>query len=78
MKISCCCGVFVGFILALLCMAAVWYYFYCRENPEATEKGMVQVEETWEKTKNTGDQVINFVKPYTQNKANGQAPEPQN
>lgn len=67
MKISCCCGIFTGFILALLCVAAVWYYFYCRENPDAPEKSMVQVEKTWEKTKDTGDQVINFVKPYTRN-----------
>lgn len=64
MKLSCCCGMLVGFVLAAVCGAAIYYYCYCKEHPGAAEEGMTKVEKSWEKTKNAGDKVIYTVKPY--------------
>ncbi len=64
MKLSCCCGLITGFILALLCAGGVYYYFYCKENPEAPAEGMQMIETGWEATKNAGDKAISTVKPF--------------
>lgn len=77
MKLSCCCGLITGFILALLCAGGVYYYFYCQQHPEAPEESMAQVERSWEKTKNAGDRVISTVKPYVKHESAKSEPEPQ-
>lgn len=64
MKLSCCCGVCIGFVLAAACGAGIYYYCYCKEHPGAAEEGMTKVENSWEKTKNAGDMVIRTVKPH--------------
>lgn len=55
MKFSCCCGLITGFILALLCAGGVYYYFYCKENPEASAAVRQTAESSWEATKAAGD-----------------------
>ena len=76
MKLSCCCGLITGFLLALLCAGGVYYYFYCQQHPEAPEESMAKVEQSWEKTKNVGDQVISTVKPYVKSAPDGKEETP--
>lgn len=59
------CGVLCGFILALLLGAALFYFFYLRKNPEVTAESIEKIETQWDKTKDTGDKVIENMKPRT-------------
>ncbi len=62
------CGVFCGFVLALLLGAAAFYFFYLKENPDAAAEGMEQIEQKWENTKKSGDKVIDTIKPFVPQK----------
>lgn len=64
MRLSWSCGVFVGFILAMLLAGAAYYYFCIKTNPELSQKSMQQLEDGWSKTKSSGDQVIEKIRPY--------------
>ena len=64
MKLSCCCGLITGFVLALLCAGGIYYYFYCKENPGASADGMQKVESSWQAIKDGGDKAISTVKPF--------------
>ena len=62
MKLSCCCGVVIGFVLAMILSAALCWYFYAKNDPEAAADNIEEVEEKWENIKNGGDEVIKKVK----------------
>ena len=62
MKLSCCCGVVIGFVLAMILSAALCWYFYAKNDPEAAADNIEEVEEKWENIKNGGDEVIRQVK----------------
>lgn len=64
MKISCACGIFIGFILASAASAYLYYHFHLRNDSELSAKGMQQIEEKWNQAKNSGDKVIETIKPY--------------
>ena len=70
MKLSCCCGVVAGFVLAMILSAALCWYFYAKNDPEAAAENIEEVEEKWENIKNGGDEVIKKVK-----KASSYAPK---
>ena len=57
------CGVFCGFVLALITGAVLFYFFYLKKNPEVAADGMNKIENQWDKTKNSGDRVIQNMKP---------------
>ena len=59
---SCGCGIAVGVILALAVCAGVWYFFYCRKNPDNAEVHFEQVEQGWENVKHSGDKGLHYVK----------------
>ena len=62
MRLSCACGVFVGFILAMALGGAAFYYFYLKDKPDVKAKGIQQVESKWEQAKESGDQIIEKIK----------------
>ena len=62
MKLSCACGIFIGFILAVALGGAAFYYFYLKDKPEVKARGVQQVEEKWNQAKETGDRVIETIK----------------
>ena len=64
MRLSCSCGVFIGFVLAMLVSGAAYYYFHLRRDPDASARGMQQLEERWERTKESGDRVLDTIRPY--------------
>ncbi len=59
---SCGCGIAVGVIAALAVCAGVWYFFYCRKNPDRAEEHFEQVEHGWENVKHSGDKSLHYVK----------------
>ncbi|MBE6390196.1 MAG: hypothetical protein E7043_08510 [Lentisphaerae bacterium] len=65
MRFSCSCGVFIGFILAMLLSGTAYYYFHLRENPELAAKGVQQVETQWNKAKDTIDDTFEKTKSLT-------------
>ena len=64
MRLSWSCGVIVGFLLAMFLAGAAYYFFCIKTNPELSRKSMQQVEESWNKTKSSGDQMIEKIRPY--------------
>ena len=62
MKKSCGCGILVGILLALLVCAGVWYFFYCRRNPDNAEHHFEKVEQSWDNVKHSGDKGLLIVK----------------
>ena len=69
-----CCGVFCGFILAIAIGIAIFYFAYLRENPEVAAEGVTKVEEKWQQTKESGDKVIESIKPLVPVSNNSAAP----
>lgn len=69
------CGVFVGFILAIVLMSCAYYHFYLRKNPDASAEKMQMVEDGWSKAKASGDQVIETIRPYAVPAQNGVSQE---
>lgn len=65
MRFSCSCGVFIGFILAMMLSGAAYYYFHLRDNPDLTDKVQEQIEESWDHVKDTGDGFIEKTKKFT-------------
>jgi hypothetical protein len=56
---------FVAVVLLAMFLAGAAYYFFCiKTNPELSRKSMQQVEEGWNKTKSSGDQMIEKIRPY--------------
>ncbi len=55
---GCCCGLVLGFLLALLLMAAAAFGIYCWFVPEARSRSIQQVEVTWEQVKDGGDAMV--------------------
>ncbi|MBR7121100.1 MAG: hypothetical protein IKC94_02530 [Lentisphaeria bacterium] len=64
MKLSCACGIFIGFILAVALGGAVFYYFYLKDKPEIKAQGVEQIESKWEQTKESGDRVLEKIKVF--------------
>ena len=64
MRLSCSCGVLIGFLLAMALSGMAYYYFFLRDNPEISARGMQKIEENWERTKRSGDHVIDTIRPY--------------
>ena len=62
MKYSCGCGILVGIILALSVCAGIWYFFYCRKNPDTAGEHFETVEQRWEYVKHGGDKGLHYVK----------------
>jgi len=62
MKLSCCCGVVAGFVLAMILSAGLYWYLYAKNDPEAAAENIEEVEEKWENIKDGGDEVIKKVK----------------
>lgn len=62
MKSACGCGIAVGVLLAVAVCAGVWYFFYCRSNPDNAEQQLDNVEQGWQSVKDNGDKTLNFVK----------------
>ena len=62
MKSSCGCGIVVGILLGGAVCAGVWYFFYCRNNPDQAEQQFEQVDEAWGNIKDNGDKTLEFVK----------------
>ena len=69
-----CCGVFCGFILAIAIGIAIFYFAYLRENPEVAAEGVTKVEEKWQQTKESGDKVIESIKPLVPASNNSATP----
>ena len=61
-KGGCGCGIIVGIVLAVAVGAGVWFFFYCRSNPDNAEVQFQQVEKGWENVKDGGDKTLHFVK----------------
>ena len=74
MKSSCGCGVVVGILLAGIVCAGVWYFFYCRSNPDNAEQQFEQVEHGWQNVKENGDKTLNFVRENFTGKTNDPVP----
>ena len=68
---GCCCGVFAGFLLALLLGAAATFGFYCYTHPEARENCIVW----WEKVKTGGDALLQQIPENGQKSVNGASEE---
>ncbi len=66
-----CCGVFCGFILALAIGIIIFYFSFLKENPDIAAEGMTRVEEKWQETKDSGDRVIETIKPLVPQKSQG-------
>lgn len=62
MKLSCTCGLFIGFILALVLAGAAFYHFYLKNSPGAKAEGVQQVENKWDQAKESGDKIIEIIK----------------
>ncbi len=60
-SIGCCCGIIVGFILALLLSAAAAFGIYCYFTPEAREQGRAVLVMKWSEFKDSGDQLVEKV-----------------
>lgn len=61
-KGGCGCGIITGVLLAVATGAGVWYFFYCRNNPDDADHQFQQVEKGWENVKDSGDKTLYFVK----------------
>lgn len=59
---SCGCGIVIGVLLALALCAGVWYFFYCRRNPDSAGEHFGEVEKRWEHVKQGGDKGLHYVK----------------
>ena len=59
---SCGCGICVGIVLALAVCGGVWYYFYCRNNPDKATEQFEHVEHGWKNVKDGGDKTLDYVK----------------
>lgn len=55
---SCCLGLIVGFIAAIVVAVAATFGVYCYFNPEARNESVDVVESKWEKIKVGGDEII--------------------
>ena len=62
MKYSCGCGIVIGILLALSVCAGIWYFFYCRKNPDSAGEHFEKVEKRWENVKQGGDKGLHYVK----------------
>jgi hypothetical protein len=62
MRLSCTCGIFIGFLLAVALGGAIFYHFYLKDKPEIKAKGVQQVESKWEEAKKSGDKIIETIK----------------
>ena len=52
----------IGVLLALAVCAAIWYFFYCRKNPDNAGLHFEKVEKRWEDVKHGGDKGLHYVK----------------
>ena len=55
---GCCCGIIVGFVLAILLLCAAGFGIYCWFVPEARNNSLINVETTWTQVKEGGDAMI--------------------
>ena len=55
---GCCCGIIVGFVLAILLLCAAGFGVYCWFVPEARNNSLTKVETTWSHVKEGGDAMI--------------------
>ena len=55
---GCCCGIIVGFLLAILLVCAAGFGIYCWFVPEARNDSLNRVEATWSQVKEGGDAMI--------------------
>ena len=62
MNKSCGCGIVIGILLALAVCGGVWYFFYCRNNPDNAEQHFEKVEQGWDTVKHSGDKGLLVVK----------------
>ena len=60
-SVGCCCGIIVGFVLALVLSAAAAFGIYCYFTPEAREQGKTVLVNTWNDFKTGGDQLVEKV-----------------
>ena len=60
-SVGCCCGIVVGFLLALVLMAAAGFGIYCYFTPEARDQGRAVLEVKWNEIKSGGDQLVEKV-----------------
>ena len=70
------CGIIIGIILTLLCIGGICYYNYCRNNPDAPAESLRTVESSWQKTKETGDMIIEKARPYAEKTQTVEPPAP--
>ena len=59
---GCCCGVVIGFIAALLVIAAIGFGIYCWNNPEAKESSIEIIDRQWHSVKSGIDSGIDNLK----------------
>ena len=55
---GCCCGIIIGFVLAILLLCAAGFGVYCWFVPEARNNSLSKVESTWSHVKEGGDAMI--------------------
>jgi hypothetical protein len=59
---GCCCGVIVGFILAVVLAVTGTVVIYYWMNPAALKESAVTVEKVWNDVKKAGDSVVDWAK----------------
>lgn len=59
---GCCCGVVIGFLVAVLVLAAAGFGIYCWVNPEAKESSIELIDRQWNSVKSGVDDGIGHLK----------------
>ena len=59
---GCCCGVFLGIILAVVLSAAAAFGIWCYVDPEAKSETVEFFDRHWQNVKDSGDEVVSEMK----------------